>query len=184
MDRTATDASVTPGPNGTAMASRTLPAPTPVAATPATAHVQPPLVEQLSRPVLALATATPGNHVLTLRLSPEHLGPMTVQAHIGDDGVRIELFCTTDAGRAAVHAVLGDLRRDLAGTGLGASLDLSDRGAPMHDPSARQDGRGADARDRGSGPGRLPATAPPDALVRRPSTPPTTSSSVRLDVLV
>ncbi len=184
MDRPTTDTPSTLGPNSAAMAPRTFATTAPAVVTPPTAHAQPTLVEQLSRPVLSLATATPGDHVLTLRVSPDHLGPMTVQAHIGGDGVRIELFCTTDAGRAAVHAALGDLRRDLAGTGLGASLDLSDRGAPLHDPSARQDGRGPDARDRGSGPGRPTATAPPDAPAQHRSPFATTSSSVRLDVLV
>jgi flagellar hook-length control protein FliK len=123
-----------------------------------------PFAEQLARPVLHLAAAAPGEHVITVRVSPEHLGPVTVQAHIGTDGVRIELFSATDAGRAAVHAALPDLRRDLAGTGLGASLDLSDRGAPAHDPNAGQ-GHG-DRSDRGDAGDRGRGSAGPDGLAR------------------
>ncbi|WP_323102066.1 flagellar hook-length control protein FliK [Intrasporangium sp. YIM S08009] len=123
-----------------------------------------PFAEQLSRPVLRLAAGAPGEHILTVRVSPEHLGPVTVQAHIGADGVRIELFSATDAGRAAVNAALPDLRRDLAGTGLGASLDLSHRshsGAPAHDPNAG-DGRG----DRGDAGGQGRDGGRPDTLSR------------------
>lgn len=146
------------------------PTPAPPSAPTATPE---PFAEQLSRPVLRLAAGAPGEHVLTLRVSPEHLGPVTVQAHIGADGVRIELFSGTEAGRAAVQAALPDLRRELAGTGLGASLDLSHRshsGAPAHDPSAGE-GRGdrGDAGGRGregaraDAPSRLTAVAGPHA---------------------
>ena len=138
------------------------PVPAPPSAPTATPQ---PFAEQLSRPVLRLAAGAPGEHVLTLRVSPEHLGPVTVQAHIGADGVRIELFSGTEAGRAAVQAALPDLRRELAGTGLGASLDLSHRshsGAPTHDPSA---GEGRGERGDAGGQGREGARA--DASSRR-----------------
>ena len=181
---TKADVPVTLVPSVMATAAPTTLVTAPIDATPTVAPVPRTFVEQLSRPVLGLAVGAPGEHVMTLRVSPEHLGPVTVQAHIGSDGVRLELFCSTDAGRAAVHAVLNDLRRDLAGTGLGASLDLSDRGAPLHDPSARHDSRDGDARDRGSGAAGPPAMAPPDAPARHRSAPHAHSSSVRLDVLV
>ncbi|WP_186814983.1 flagellar hook-length control protein FliK [Terrabacter aerolatus] len=96
-----------------------------------------PFAAQLSRPLVELTTGAPGEHVLTIRVSPEHLGPVTVRAHLGADGIRIQLFSPDEVSRAAVHAVLPDLRRDLAGTGLGASLDLSDRPAPQANPSAQ-----------------------------------------------
>jgi flagellar hook-length control protein FliK len=68
---------------------------------------------------------------MTVKVTPENLGPVTVQAHIGAEGVKVELFAPTDIGRAAVQAVLPDLRRDLADAGLAARLDLSDRSAPQ-----------------------------------------------------
>jgi flagellar hook-length control protein FliK len=111
--------------------------------------------------MISLASGPPGEHVVTIRVAPENLGPVTVRAHIGSDGVRIELFAPTDVGRAAVQAVLSDLRRDLAGTGLEASLDLSDRGAPPQNPSTDEDPghRGAGPRSDETGAGIPHATA-------------------------
>ncbi|WP_336857754.1 flagellar hook-length control protein FliK [Sinomonas albida] len=138
-----------PGPASMAQPSSAQPATGPAPAPPGFAA-------QFARPLAGLATLAPGEHVLTLRVTPENLGPVTVQAHIGADGVRLELFAPSDAGRAAVQAVLPELRRDLAGTGLGATLDLSGRSAPQShggrgeggDPSGRSDGgRSGSGRD-------------------------------------
>ncbi|NUP75482.1 MAG: flagellar hook-length control protein FliK [Sinomonas sp.] len=103
---------------------------------------------QLSRPVFTLASAGQGEHVMTVRVTPENLGPVTVQAHIGADGIRVELFAPNDAGRAAVQAVLPDLRKDLAGAGIGASLDLSSRNAPQQ---GGRDGGGDGGGRNGAG---------------------------------
>lgn len=131
----------------------------PVQAAPTPAPV--PFAAQLSKPVFTLATAAPGEHVLTVKVTPENLGPVTVQAHISADGVKVQLYAPTDAGRAAVQDVLPDLRRDLAAAGLGASLDLSDRQAPQE--------RG------GQGSGQQPARRTPAvtgvSAVRTPSLP-------------
>ncbi|WP_136612037.1 flagellar hook-length control protein FliK [Sinomonas albida] len=138
----------------------------PSAAQPATGPTPAPpgFAAQFARPLAGLATLAPGEHVLTLRVTPENLGPVTVQAHIGADGVRLELFAPSDAGRAAVQAVLPDLRRDLAGTGLGATLDLSGRSAPQShggrgdggDPSGRSDGGRSDRGRDGARSARTP----------------------------
>jgi flagellar hook-length control protein FliK len=142
------------------------------------------LAAQLAPSVLTLAASAPGEHVLTIRVAPENLGPVTVQAHIGADGVRIELFSPTDAGRAAMHAVLADLRRDLAGTGIGASLDLSDRGAPAQDPTAREGtGHGGAHGQRSEASGPVLRTAPDVPRPER-TTPLTSPTPVRLDVFV
>lgn len=138
---------------------------------------------QLAKPVFTLAAAGPGEHVMTVKVAPEDLGPVTVQAHIAADGVKVQLFAPTDVGRAAVQAALPELRRDLAAAGLGASLDLSARSAP-------QDGGGAGGRDspgRGSGapPGRAKVTGVGlDSL--RPSARPSPAlpgTDTRLDIL-
>src|SRR5699024_4353144 len=64
----------------------------------------------------------PGEHMLTLRVDPDHLGPVQVRAHIGADGIRIELVGATDAARDSLRGLLTDLRRDLSATGMNATL--------------------------------------------------------------
>jgi flagellar hook-length control protein FliK len=85
---------------------------------------------------------------MTLKVSPEDLGPVTVRAHIDASGVRIELFAPGDAGRDALRTILPELRRGLAESGLGTSLDLSDQssppdtgGEPWQDPGNRERGQ-------------------------------------------
>lgn len=80
---------------------------------------------------------------MTLRLSPEDLGPLTVRAHIDGAGVRIELFAPGEVGREAVRGILPELRRGLGESGFGASLDLSEHNAPADSGAS-----GSDARDR------------------------------------
>ncbi|MFF2298471.1 flagellar hook-length control protein FliK [Arthrobacter sp. NPDC058127] len=101
------------------------------------------LLPQVSGPLFSLASAEPGSHVMTLKLSPEDLGPLTVRAHIEGAGVRIELFAPGEAGREAVRSILPELRRGLGESGFGASLDLSEHNAP-----ADAGAGGSDPRDR------------------------------------
>jgi flagellar hook-length control protein FliK len=143
-------------------------APTPAQSTPFAA--------QLARPIFTLATAAPGSHTLTISVTPDTLGPVTVRAHVSPDGIRIELFAPTDLGRDAIRAILPDLRKDLAGAGVGANLDLS----PQNQPSDAGDRRG----DTGSRPGRayiVPAAIVADGDVAAASTRILTTSSI--DVL-
>ncbi len=115
------------------------------------------LAAQLTRPVIDLAGSGGGDHVMILKVTPEELGPVTVRALIGaDSSVRVELFAPNDAGREALKAVLAELKRDLAGSGLNASLDLSSRN-PHGEP--------------GSGEFRRGPAHPPDTP-REPSGPP------------
>ncbi|WP_372698472.1 flagellar hook-length control protein FliK [Arthrobacter sp. JSM 101049] len=97
-----------------------VPASTPVAAVPAPA----PLNQQLAGPIATLAAGPHGDRTLTVNVAPEGLGPVTVKAHLGADGLRVELLAPTDAGRDALRGMLGDLRRDLAVLGHG-SVGLS-----------------------------------------------------------
>ncbi|MDR6986195.1 flagellar hook-length control protein FliK [Paenarthrobacter nitroguajacolicus] len=101
------------------------PTPTPL---PTPTPPQAALSPQLAAPLFTLASAAPGEHVMTLRVTPEDLGPLTVRAHIDATGVRIELFAPGDAGREAVRHVLPELRRGLEDTG--ASLSLSTHNSP------------------------------------------------------
>ena len=106
---------------------------TPVAApTPAASA---PLATQLARPIFSLAAAGTGQHVMTVSVTPDNLGPVTLRAHVGADGVRVELFAPNDIGRDAIRAIIPELRRDLAGAGLGGNLTLS----PQSQPSAGSD---------------------------------------------
>ena len=133
---------VTPGP---AVAIQQAPAP----GQPAFTHPGR-LTPQLAGPLFTLATAAPGEHVMTLKVSPEALGPMTVRAHIDAAGVRIELFAPLDAGRDALRTILPELRRGLAESGLGAHLNLSQHNSPQ-DPNPGAGNQTASHRD-GDGP--------------------------------
>lgn len=71
---------------------------------------------------------------MTLTVTPDELGPVTVRAHIGSEGtVRVELFAGSDTTRESLRAILVDLRRDLAGQGIGSNLDLSAHDRPQQD---------------------------------------------------
>ena len=125
--------------------------PAPATAAPALAAqapaAQPALQPQLAKPLFTLVGAPHGQHIMTLKVSPEDLGPLTVRAHIDGTGVRIELFAPGDSGREALRGILPELRKELADSGFGASLDLSDQNGPA--------GQGQDAsQDAGQDPGR------------------------------
>ncbi|MFH5880048.1 flagellar hook-length control protein FliK [Arthrobacter sp. NA-172] len=120
--------------------------PAPVLATPVPQADPAKLLPQVTGPLFSLASAAPGSHVMTLKMSPEDLGPLTVRAHIDGNGVRIELFAPGEAGREAVRSILPELRRGLGESGFGASLDLSEHSAPA-DAGAGGAG-GSDPRDR------------------------------------
>lgn len=106
------------------------------------------LLPHVSGPLFSLASAAPGAHVMTLKLSPEDLGPLTVRAHIDGSGVRIELFAPGEAGREAVRSVLPELRRGLGESGFGASLDLSEHNAPADAGAGGSDPRSSDPQNR------------------------------------
>lgn len=100
----------------------------------------PTFATQLAKPLFTLATGPAGDQIVTVKVTPENLGPVTVRAHIGAEGVRMELFAPNDAGREALRAILTDLRRDLAAQGASAGLDLSSQNQPTDsgDRGARQ----------------------------------------------
>ena len=86
---------------------------------------------------------------MTVSVTPDSLGPVTVRAHVGPDGVRVELFAPSALGRDAIRAILPDLRRDLAGTGLGGNLNLSSYNQPSEQSNQGQSGTGDDGTGRG-----------------------------------
>jgi flagellar hook-length control protein FliK len=117
---------------------------------------------QLAGPIAVLRTAGPGQYAMVVRVCPESIGPVRVLAHIGADGVRIELIGATDQARDALRVALPDLRRDLAGAGLPADLSLgSEPGSGgRHRPGVLRDPPTAAAR---GGPAPDPAPAPETA---------------------
>ncbi|MFJ4170085.1 flagellar hook-length control protein FliK [Paenarthrobacter sp. NPDC089714] len=152
-------------------------------ANPAALHQQalnhPPLNHQLAQPLFALASAKPGEHVMTLRVSPEDLGPLTVRAHIDHAGVRIELFATGDAGREAVRHVLPELRRGLEDAG--ASLNLSSQDHPQDSPQDAPTDRGDHRPHEPAFQAPVPRSV---ATGREPEQPTHDPETNRLDVLV
>jgi flagellar hook-length control protein FliK len=93
---------------------------------------------QLARPLFTLANAGPGEHTMTVQVNPKNLGPVTVQAHVGAGGIRIEMFAASADGRDVLRQALPELKRDLAGAGISASLDLSSN-AQSGNPQGDQD---------------------------------------------
>jgi cell wall-associated NlpC family hydrolase len=102
-------------------ASTTPPAPT---AAPQSAAA-PALAPQLAGPIAQLVQSPGGGHTVVVRVVPEQLGPVTVNAQTTEHGMRIELSAPTDAGRDALAGVLTDLRRDLAQNGIAAGVGLA-----------------------------------------------------------
>ncbi|MET1155646.1 flagellar hook-length control protein FliK [Arthrobacter sp.] len=118
------------------VAAQPAPVSQPAATTPTSApapvppHQQLPFTAQVARPLFTLAQAKPGEHVMTISVTPDNLGPVTVRAHVTGEGVRVELFAPNEAGRDALRAIMTDLKRDLASTGMNANLDLSNQNRP------------------------------------------------------
>jgi hypothetical protein len=159
--QTAAGAPFAPAPAtlaGASASTAATPAPAPAAA-PLHGTAAAAFAAQLTQPVLRLASTASGERSITVRIAPEELGPVTVRAVVGADGVRIELTAAGDAGREALRQVVGDLRRDLAATGSGATLDLG--AGSGRDADA---GTGSDASSAGREASASPTT---DAEARR-----------------
>lgn len=129
------------------------------AVSPAAQPTPAPLAAQVAAPLFTLAAAGRGEHVLTISVTPDSLGPVTVRAHVTGEGVRVELFAPTDLGRDALRAILPELRRDLAGAGLGGTLDLSQQ----NEPAAERERHRPREPDTGDAPPEPPVAvaAPP-----------------------
>ena len=87
---------------------------------------------------------------MVLRVDPESIGPVRVVAHIGPEGVRIELVGATAQARDALRTALPDLRRDLVAAGLPADLGLGSGDGSSSRGHAGQNGQAQGAGD-GSG---------------------------------
>jgi flagellar hook-length control protein FliK len=119
-----------------------------------------PLAAQVAGPVFTLAAAGNGEHVMTIDITPENLGPITVRAHVGSEGVRVELFAPSDLARDALRAILPDIRKDMGGAGLGGTLDLSSQNQPTD--------RGDGGQQRRQQQGETATTLDQQAVAARP----------------
>jgi flagellar hook-length control protein FliK len=131
--------------------------------------------------MITLSQSGTGEHILQVRVAPDDLGPVTVQAKVSDSGVRIELFAPNDDSREAIKQILPELRNDLNQSAGGGSVDLSDRNAPNAD-SGGQTQRSWDTPSDGTG--RAPRDERQDATTAVSTTAPQSSSAHVLDVLV
>jgi hypothetical protein len=86
-----------------------------------TSEITDQVAAQIGRQLQGARTLRDGTHHTVLKLSPEHLGEVTITLDVRAGGVRLDLAAGTQA-LAALQADLGQLRDDLAGSG----LDLSD----------------------------------------------------------
>lgn len=127
---------------------------------------RPALLPQVTSPVIALARYPQGQHSITLTVSPENLGPVTVRAHISGNSIRLELHSPSDAGREALRVILADLRRDLSVAAPGASVDVSSRDTASGSSPDSQ-GR-SDPQGRFETPGRSEALPRGDRQSRSP----------------
>jgi flagellar hook-length control protein FliK len=144
------------------------PAPASTPPTPAAA----PLNAQLAPTLLNLRTAPSGTHLITLTVSPDEVGPVTVRAHVAADGIRIELSAPTEQGRDALGAMMTELRRDLSQGGMNAGLSLAspqaDASGAGQQPWAGAGAGGSPQRDTGS---TRPDTTLPELELSRPASP-------------
>ena len=132
-------------------------APAPIAATSsaAAAPAAPtpvPLQNQLSQPILDLKTAAAGTHVLTIRVAPESIGPVTVRAHISAGSLRVELIAPNSESSSALGAILPDLGRDLAQGGMNAVLSLHQHSAEFGSAASGSGASGSAASGSGQSP--------------------------------
>lgn len=134
----------------------------PAAAPAATAQTRAALHPQVSAPIVALTHAAEGEHTITLTVSPENLGPVTVRAHMAGGALHVELVSATDSGREALRSILTDLRRDLAAAMPASSLSLGGQdGAASSGSTGQNTGTGAPGTGSPGGRGAPSAETPP-----------------------
>ena len=121
------------------------------AAVPATTPTGPdaPVAAQLGRQIAVLHNAPDGSHTMTVVITPESLGPVTVAVTVTDGTLDVTLHGAHDVGRHALQDALPELRRELESAGLSFTkleVDTSTRddgsrtAQQLSDPRAGQQG--------------------------------------------
>lgn len=84
---------------------------------------------QVAMQLSPLRKGPDGVHRLTIHLNPADLGTISVVAEVRNGAISVQIHGATEAARAALHAALPELRRDLVEAGFGScSLDLQQNG--------------------------------------------------------
>ncbi len=131
------------------------------------APVHPPLLKQLTAPLVTVLSAVPGQRTMNIHVAPETLGPITVSAQLGPSGLRVDLSAPTDAGTHALRVLLPELRREMAALGQGSVQVLS----PENAASTGNTGSGAGQGFAGSGQGHFQQRHPDNAPARQHPSP-------------
>ena len=151
-----------------------------------------PVAAQLGRHIAVLRNAPDGSQTMTVVITPETLGPVTIAVTVTAGSLDLTLQGSSEHGRHALLEALPDLRRDLEGAGLSLSrLDVGTSTDAGPDPrSAQQQLLDARAGQQGSAgqPGQQvprPRTwgSVPDAVDGTPLTT-TSSASAGVDLRV
>ncbi|MGY1854873.1 flagellar hook-length control protein FliK [Modestobacter sp. SYSU DS0290] len=79
---------------------------------------EPPVAQQLGRQLGVLSNAPDGSSTMTLVITPEELGPVSIQVTVADGTLDLTLQGGSDAGRHALTDALPELRRELEAAGL------------------------------------------------------------------
>ncbi|WP_222265406.1 flagellar hook-length control protein FliK [Modestobacter marinus] len=117
-----------PAPDADPLAAfGTTSAPAPATATagtstaPSSADADQPVATQLGRQLAVLTEAPDGTQTMTLVITPDELGPVSIQATITDGTIDLTLLGAHEHGRQALAEALPDLRRELETAGLSVS---------------------------------------------------------------
>lgn len=165
-----------------APASPQVNAPAPVQDPAPTPQVRAWTVQQLTAPLatttLKAQTSPTGTQMATVRISPETLGPVTIEATVGKDGaVRVELSAASEAGRENLRMVIGELRRELSFTAPGSTVDL---GTGDRSSDRQGDRPGAQHEREQPAPARRGTPEPEHRAPRTPLTHPTSSAELEI----
>ncbi|OMQ14566.1 hypothetical protein A7K94_0215725, partial [Modestobacter sp. VKM Ac-2676] len=79
---------------------------------------EPPVAQQLGRQLAVLNNAPDGSSTMTLVITPDELGPVSIQVTVTDGSLDLVLQGGSDAGRHALTDALPELRRELEAAGL------------------------------------------------------------------
>ena len=99
-----------------ALAPATAPVSPATGSTPATADT--PVAAQLGQQLAVLTDAPDGSQTMTLVISPDELGPVSIQATVTDGQLDLTLHGAHEHGRHALAEALPELRRELESVGL------------------------------------------------------------------
>ena len=168
---------------------------TTTAQAPAAAVPQAPVAQQLGRHIAVLRNAPDGSQTMTVVVTPDDLGPVTIAVTVSGGTLDLKLHGAHEAGRHALLEALPELRRDLEGAGLslrGLAVDTATGDPDPGSRSPQQQLLDARAGQQGSAGhpgqqvprGRAWGAAPAPLVAGTPATSTDQSASTGVDVRV